>query len=106
MTLFELKELLEDLNIPIQYRTFKVCEAPPLPWILYYVIDNDPTLKADNSNYFKRSSVAIELYADEKDLALEERLEKILEDNFFEYDMAETYIESEFMYETIYEIII
>jgi hypothetical protein len=104
VNLKELREKLEGLDIPVQYRAFKEGAAPPLPYLIFYVEDNDGTLKADNHNYFKVKNVTLELYSEEKDLDLEEALESILDENKIEYDLAETYIESEEMFENIYEI--
>lgn len=106
MTLKELRELLEALEIPVKYRAFKVGEAPNLPYILFYKEDNQGTLKADNQNYAKVSDVTIELYSDEKDIVLEEQLESILDTNKIEYDTYESYLETESMYEVAYEITI
>ena len=106
MTLKELRELLETLEIPVKYRAFKVGEAPNLPYILFYKEDNQGTLKADNQNYTKVSNITIELYSDEKDVELEEQLESILDTNTIEYDTYESYLDTESMYEVAYEITI
>ena len=106
MTLQELRELLETLEIPVKYRAFKVGEAPILPYVLFYKDDNQGTLKADNQNYAKVSNVTIELYSDEKDIVLEEQLESILDTNKIEYDTYESYLDTESMYEVAYEMTI
>nr|DAT52430.1 MAG TPA: tail completion protein [Caudoviricetes sp.] len=104
MKLSELRASLESLKIPVKYRAFKVGEAPSLPYILFYVENNEGTLKADNLNYVKVSNVTIELYSEEKDIELEEKLEAILDSNKFEYDIFEMYLDTEDMHEVAYEI--
>ncbi|MBS7578456.1 MULTISPECIES: hypothetical protein [unclassified Enterococcus] len=106
MTLNELRALLNTIAIPVKYRAFKVGEAPSLPYVLFYVDSNEGTLKADNYNYAKVSNVTIELYSEEKDVELEEKLEAILDSNKIEYDTYESYLNTEDMYEVAYEIII
>lgn len=104
MKLSELRASLASLEIPVKYRAFKVGEAPSLPYILFYVENNEGTLKADNFNYVKVSNVTIELYSEEKDIELEEKLEAILDSNKIEYDIFEMYLDTEDMHEVAYEI--
>lgn len=106
MNLKELRTRLEELNIPIQYRAFTEGNAPPLPYLIFYVEDNQGSVKADNHNYFNLKNITLELYSNEKDEELENKLELILDNNKLEYDLMESYIESEKMYESIYEITI
>lgn len=106
MTFAELREQLETLGYPVQYRTFAEGEAPQLPYIIFYVVDNDGAISADNVTYYNLKNVTIELYSDSKDLDLEEKLEGLLSKlklSFFSY---ETYIEKEKMFEVIYHITI
>lgn len=102
----ELREELETLDIPVQYRAFKEGEAPDLPYILFYIDDNEGSLKADDQNFYKILNMSVELYSDEKDLELEEQIEAIFDHNKIEYDSFESYIEQEKMYEILYEITI
>ncbi len=106
MTLQELRELLETLDISAKYRPFNVGEVPTLPYLLYYTTDNQGTLKADNHNYAKVYNLTLELYSEEKDLELEEKLEALLDMNNIEYDTFESYLDTESMYEVAYEITI
>lgn len=106
MTLAELRILLDIMEIPVKYRAFKVGEAPSLPYILFYVDNNEGSLKADNYNYAKVQNVTIELYSEEKDIDLEGKIESILDSNHIEYDSYETYLDTEDMYEVAYEITI
>ena len=106
MNLTDLRKLLEQTDLTVQYRAFKEGQAPSPPYILFYEEDNDGTIKADNFNYYPVKNVVVELYTDEKDIALEEKLETIFDDNGFEYDSYEAYLDTENMFEKAYEITI
>ena len=106
MNISELRETLITLDIPVRYRAFNVGEVPSLPYLLYYTTDNQGTLKADNHNYAKAYNLTLELYSEEKDLELEEKLEALLDANNIEYDTFESYLDTESMYEVAYDITI
>lgn len=106
MTIAELRQLLNQLKISTKYRAFEEGQAPKLPYLLYYEDNDDGTLKADNFNYAPVKNMILELYTDDKDLSLEERLENILNENRIEFDSEEVYIESEQMFEKYYSITI
>lgn len=101
----EFKAELEKLDIPVQYRAFQVGQAPQLPYLIFYENDSD-NIFADNSNWFDVLNVACELYADEKDIELETKLQKLFYDNEIEYNSTETFIDSENMYMKAYDIVI
>ena len=103
MNLMEFKAELEKLDIPIQYRAFQVGHAPELPYLIFYENDSD-NIFADNHNYFDVLNVACELYADEKDIELETKLQKLLYDLEIQYNSTETYIDSENMYLKAYDV--
>ena len=46
----------------------------------------------------------VELYTDKKDIILEEKLEAVLEGRGLFYNKTESYIESEKLYEVLYEL--
>lgn len=106
MKLSELRTILDQLNIPVQYRAFEEGKAPGLPYVLFYTEDNLGSLKADNHNYHGIKNISVELYSNEKDPELEEKLEQLFEQNNIEYDAYEIYIETEKMFEMLYEITI
>ena len=101
----EFKAELEKLEIPIQYRAFSVGQAPQLPYIIFYENDSDNVF-ADNQNWFDVLNVMCELYADEKDIELETKLQKLFYDNEIEYNSTETFIDSENMYLKAYDVVI
>lgn len=107
MTYGEVKEQLESIGLPLTYYEWPDDEEPELPYLVYYYPERDD-FKADDINYIKKPRLNIELYTEEKDFDLENRLEAILEQYGFSYAKEEQYIESERMYEVLYvtEVII
>ena len=103
MNLMEFKAELEKLDIPIQYRAFQVGHAPSLPYLIFYENDSDNVF-ADNHNYYDVLNVACELYADNKDIELETKLQKLLYDLEIQYSSTETFIDSENMYMKAYDV--
>ena len=101
MTQAELYNLLKSTGLPVAYNNFKT--APSLPYIVYLFTYSD-NFGADNKVYSKISNYLIELYSEKKDLGSEQLLENIFDENDIYYDKSETYIESEEMYQVIYEI--
>ena len=88
-----LRQQLESLELPITYYASPEGVTTPLPYLIYYVEDEN-NFKADNSNYFETSNVIVELYTEEKDIDLENRLKEILK----EYEASYDYISEERMY--------
>lgn len=100
--MLELKEMLEELNIPIAYDHFNTATNPPC---VTFRRDSTRNFGADNKVYKKINNYVVQLYTEYKDPALEEQLEDIFDANDVFYDIAsEDYIEDEKMYEMIYEV--
>ena len=59
---------------------------------------------ADGVVYAVIDAVSIELYTDEKDHKLEERIEEIFKNYNVSWKKEETYIDSEQMYEVLYQM--
>ena len=97
----DLVKLLEETGIPFAYDHFAEGESPDPPFICYLLpqIDN---FSADGKVYLKVSNVNIELYTDSKDLAVEQKLEAVLDIQGIFYDKTEVWIESEKLYEVLY----
>lgn len=99
----EVCEMLFKLNIPFVYSHFKEGSAPNLPFLIYYY-SGENTFKADGKLYYKVKKLILELYTDQKDFSLEEKLEQLLTENNLIYTKDEVWIASEEMYETIYKM--
>lgn len=98
----KIMEMLEEMGLPVAYHHFEESEAPDPPFIVYLSPGSD-NFSADGKVYFKIKELDIELYTDKKMPELEERLENILDAHSLFYEKTETYIESEKMYEVLYE---
>jgi hypothetical protein len=59
---------------------------------------------ADNKVHIPVENVQIELYTNKKDLGAESELETILNNNEIPFATTETFIESEQIYQKIYEV--
>lgn len=101
MRLAELKTILDATGYPVAYSHFS--ESTSLPFITYIVAFSS-NFMADNKVYQKISNAQVELYTDYKDLTAEQTLEDLFYENDIAWDVTETYIDSERMYQRIYEI--
>lgn len=99
MSLEEIKEILKQVGIPVTYRAFKKKQAPP--FICYLVAYNN-NFAADGKVYYPIKHIQIELYAETKDEDLESKMEEALSPFFWE--KSEEFIETENVYQIIYEI--
>lgn len=97
----DLIRILEETGIPYAYDHFAEGESPDPPFICYLLPQSD-NFSADGKVYLKVSSVNIELYTDSKDLAVEQKLEAVLDTHDIFYDKTEVWIESEKLYEVLY----
>lgn len=106
MKLAELYNLLKATSYPVAYSHFKTTEDKtiPDPPFIVYLVNADPNFIADNNVYHKISDVTIELYTNKKDLTAEEKLEFLLNENELPYTSDEVYIESEQLFQKLYEV--
>ena len=93
--------ILRGLGIPFAYDRFAQGESPDPPFICYLIPASD-NFSADGKVYYKIDQFNIELYTDLKDLSLERKVEKALDDASSFYNKSETWIESESLYEVLY----
>lgn len=85
------------------YREYRENSAPALPYaIFYYPLSNNEG--ADNTTWAKIEALNIELYTEEKEFNIENIIETVLTEHGFFYDKSEQYIDSEKMYEVLYEM--
>lgn len=101
MTQNELYNLLKSTGLPVAYHHFD--EQPNLPYIVY-LFTYSSNFGAEDRVYQKIDNYQVELYSEKKDLAREQLIENLFDENDIYYDKSETYIESEKMYQVIYEI--
>ena len=97
----ELLQILSETQIPFAYHHFAEGESPEPPFICY-LLPGSNNFSADGKVYYKINEVHIELYTDLKDLAVEQKLEDVLDEHGIFYNKSETWIESERLYEVLY----
>lgn len=102
MTYDDIVNMLEEMSLPFAYDHFAEGEAPEPPF-LCFLFPGTSNVFADNAVWQKISDLNIELYTDKKDPALEARLEDILTAHEFPYEKSEVFIESENLYEVLYQ---
>ena len=102
MTHTQLLEMLSEAGMPVAYDHFAEGESPNPPFIcfLYPASDN---FAAGGLVYFKVSEVHVEPYSDEKNPETETALEAVLDKHGIFYDKTEVWIESEKLYEVLYQ---
>ena len=95
-------ELIKRMGLPFAYDHFAEGESPAPPFICYLTPGSD-NFAADGRAYYKINIVNIELYTDIKDPSVEQKVESVLDANGIFYEKTEVWIESEKLYEVLYQ---
>ena len=101
MTMEKVVEMLQEMKIPFAYDHFAEGESPEPPFICY-LLPGSNNFAADGKVYFKINQVRIELYTDSKDLAVERKVEMVMDESGIFYNKSEVWIQSEKLYEVLY----
>ena len=107
MTYLEIANMIAEIkpdgtnSIPFSYRAFDESEAVAPPFICYLYTSNVPE-PADNLNYVTIQELAIELYTETKDFALESKVEAVLNAHELVFSREEAWLEDEKMQMTTY----
>jgi len=96
-----LSNLLKSTGLPVAYHHFV---QPPTPPYIVYLFAFSSNFGADNRVYHKNPRYQVELYTEFKDPATEKLLEDLFDTNDIHWEKTETYIDSEKLYQIIYEI--
>lgn len=99
-SLEELNEILKTTGYPVAYRFFKTQQKPPY---ICYLTAYSNNQSADNVVWQKINHIQIELYTARKDREAEQKLEDALTNAGIFFESTETYIDSEKIYQKIYE---
>lgn len=102
MTFKEIADMVNTIGLPYAYYSFPIGEAPDLPYVVFYYPSSDD-FAADNQNYIPVTNVNLELYTENKDFSSEQTVENVLKQYGIFYDKTESYIDSERMYQILYE---
>lgn len=97
------EKILDEVGITYSYHHFEEEEAVAPPFICWIVTNSD-NFVADGKVYLRTDVVHIELYTDQKEFQLEEKVENVLEQKEIIWEKSEVYIESEQLYEVVYEL--
>lgn len=103
MRIEQIEEMLDEIGIEYRYHHFETEEAVEPPFICWLMPGNN-NFAADGKVYFEAKKLHIELYTDNKDMELEEKVENVLNGHEIFWSKEETWIESEAMYEVLYEM--
>lgn len=103
MTYEEINEMMQEIGMPFAYHHFSEGESPNPPFTIF-LSPGENTFGADNLMYFSFKQLNIELYTDEKSPETEERVEEVLLQHNLYYTKSETWIESEKLYEVLYQL--
>jgi len=101
VTLQELYAGLLETGYPVAYRAFASEEHPPF---ICYLFVADDDFKADDSNYQKIGEYHVELYTETKNATAEAAVERELAERALVWSKAETYIDSEKLYQVLYTV--
>lgn len=101
MTLEELHSILASAGYPTAYLAFKTPQAPPY---ICYLAAYSHNVGADNVVWKQVNHIQIELYTENKDRQAERKIEEALMKAGIYYETTDTYIDSEKLYQRIYEI--
>lgn len=102
MTYENVIEMLEEAGLPLAYDHFSEGESPEPPFLIFLFPGTDNVF-ADDTVYQKIDELNIELYTDKKDPETENLIEDILIAHELPYEKSEVWIESEKMYEVLYQ---
>ena len=94
--------IMEETGLPFAYHHFAEGESPEPPFICFLMPESD-NFAADGRVYFKIDGYHIELYTDIKSPELENQLEAVLDERGIFYNKSEVWIESEKLYEVLYQ---
>lgn len=99
----QIEKMLDEIGIKYKYHHFETDEAVAPPFICWLTPGSN-NFAADGKVFFKVDKLDIELYTDNKNMELEEKIENVLEEHGVFWEKKETWIESEKMYEVLYEM--
>lgn len=103
MTYEELVAILESFDLPVAYDHFAEGNAPNPPFICY-LNPRDNAFYADDKVYYQSQSIDMEVYTDRKDVDLETRIERILNENNLCFTKDENWINTEKLYQVVYSV--
>ncbi len=95
--------MMEETELPFAYDHFAEGESVDPPFICF-LFPGSENFAADDSVYAEFSELDVELYTDKKDPELEDMVEAVLDRHEVYWDKSEVWIESERLYEVLYQM--
>lgn len=99
----EIESILRRMNISFRYFLFSEKEVVEPPFLVWYLPESN-NFFADGIVYEKITRLNLELYTDQKEFELEERLESLLEAEGIAWNKTEAFLDEEQLYEVLYEM--
>lgn len=103
MTEVEIAQMIKSIGYPVAYHHFAEGQEPSKPYIVY-LYPGSNNFSADGIVYQSANQIDIELYTENKNLAAEKAVEAVLKEHGFFYEKTESYLETEKMFEVLYEM--
>ena len=103
MTAENVTKMLEEMKLPFAYHHFAEGESPDPPFAVF-LYPGSNNFSADGKVYFKVSRLNVEIYTDVKNIELEQQTEAVLDGHGIFYEKSEVWIESENLYEVLYQM--
>lgn len=103
MAVEQIKNMLSEVELPYEYDHFTTHNWIEPPFLVWRIPESN-NFNADGITYAKIDVLNIELYSDTKDWDNEKKVEDVLEKYGIAYQKTESYLESEKMYEVLYEM--
>ena len=103
MTYFKIITMMEEMRLPFAYDHFAEGESPDPPFLVFLFPRSD-NFSADGIVYQKIDALHVELYTDKKDPEAEAQVEAVLTVHGLFYEKSEVWIESEKLYEVLYQM--
>lgn len=103
MTQEAIEKMLNQMQVPYRYFLFEEREAVAPPFMVWYLPGSD-NFAADGRVYFRIDKMNLELYTDQKDFSLEEKVEHVFSEAGLYWNKTESFLDEEQMYEVLYEM--
>jgi len=99
----EVMAMMEEIGLPYAYHHFAEGESLESPFAVF-LYPGSSNFSADGKVYFKANRLNIEIYTDLKNIELEQQTETVLDGHGIFYEKSEVWIESENLYEVLYQM--
>ena len=103
MTHEEVMAMMEEIELPYAYHHFAEGESPDPPFAVF-LYPGSSNFSADGKVYFFNDTATTEIYTDIKNIELEQQTEAVLDLHGIFYEKSEVWIESENLYELLYQM--